>query len=114
MIHWLGIDDCCSGMKWGQLKWYVDHYHCETEIFIKTVGDLLHVIRLKCDQNYNDLNLEVNSWDPWSIFRYERKPRGLVKSPNSLDFYVNKYLTKEIEELEDYKDFISFLEEGRS
>lgn len=109
MIHWLGIEGKNVKIKWAQLKWYVENHSCEVKIYLKVYGDFAYVARLKCNQCYNDLDLEVNSLLSLSMIRYDRKPKGLVESRNPLDHYVKKYVTKDVEESEEVKELIELL-----
>lgn len=109
MVHWLGIDGKNEKMKWAQLKWYVENHPCEVKVYSKVYGDFLYVVRLKCNQCYNDLDLEVDSSSDLSMFRYYRKPKGLVESPNPLEHYVKKFVTKDVEQAKEFKELIKLL-----
>lgn len=93
MIHWLKIEDNKEAWsKWNNLKQYMDSHVCTAEIFINTYSLDGYIIRLKCSQKYNDLELKVDSLDEDSIQRLERKPANIKKINKSIDMYFNRYV----------------------
>lgn len=111
MVHWLELTlNGDVSLKWAQLKWYVENHDCKTEIYIKPTGNLCYVIRLQCDQTYNELDLEVDSWETYSLYTYRKKPQGLVQSPNGIKFYLKKYVTRELEESKKFLEMLELIE----
>jgi hypothetical protein len=48
------------------------------------------VISLKCNQNYNDLDLDVNSMSSLSFIRLKQKPKNITESKLQLNYYLKQ------------------------
>ncbi len=92
-VHWLKVTSYSEEKQWKSLKEYYDKYDCDIQIYY-IVNSIEKVVRLECDQSYEDLDLDVNSLST-NLYRYSQKPKlDLVKYKNkTIDFFASrKYL----------------------
>jgi len=87
MVHWLQYDgitckpeNCDKQLN--ELQRYLRAYHkAKAEGYLKTTGDMFaKIVRLECDQTYNELDLDCNSMFDKSLKRYSRKPINIEYS----------------------------------
>lgn len=77
--HWLKIDPTDELEKWQNLKRYKDQYDCYMTVFYYDYNPLTHkVIKLDCNQSYQDLDLDVNSLSKGSLQRIKAKPTNVT------------------------------------
>jgi hypothetical protein len=97
MTHWLQI----GGIKirseyeikqWYHLKEYIEqHEGSKATVYVKTTGDMFaRIIKLECDQNYNELDLDCNSCFSGSIRHFNGRPNNIEISKLQLDYYTSK------------------------
>lgn len=93
-VHWLQFSGVKCSLKreekqFDELIKYLKNYPSATaEGYFKTTGDVLAtVVRLECNQNYKDLDLECNSMSEKSLKRLTHKPK---------DIEYSVYLTQKI------------------
>lgn len=99
MIHWLqigGIKEHYEHKQWENLKEYLNKYsESNIEVWVKFTGDMFaKFIRLKCNQNYCDLDLDCNSGFKGSIKHLNNKPNNIELSIHSRDWFINCYDNK--------------------
>jgi len=96
--HWLGVGGIRKTLleedqQWKNLKYYIDNYPESTvTIFFKETGrDLFEkIVKLECDQNYQNLELDCNSGFNTSFRHLSYKPKGLEICKLSLDNLANR------------------------
>jgi hypothetical protein len=96
MIHWLQIGGMrvsqkAEGRQWDNLKKYLSDYpESKATVFLKETGDMFcRIIRLECNQNYRDLDLDCNGGDG-SVRHFDRKPNDLSLCKIQIDYFVNR------------------------
>lgn len=93
-VHWLKIDirnETKDGKEWMNLKEYKDNYDCEMTVFYcKNSFD--KVIKLECDQNYEDLDIDVNSMFDGSLIRLESKPRNIIACKQNIEYFFDSMI----------------------
>lgn len=92
--HWLKIDfryESRNGIEWKNLKRYVDNYDCNITVFYYDSNFMNKVIKLECNQSYNDLNLDVNSMSDGSFICLRQKPNNITKA-KAVDYFFEKYV----------------------
>ena len=92
-VHWLKINGCTSdeqkqyAIVADYLKKYTNAkatiYHCEFHLFHR-------IVKLECEQNWNDLDMNVNSFSS-RLRRLVRKPANIFRPK---PFYVPEYLAQ--------------------
>jgi hypothetical protein len=99
MTHWLIIGGTRiraehEKKQWDNLKGYLkQHKGSKATVYLKTTGDIFcRIVKLECDQNYNDLELDVNSGFSSSIRRLNSRPNNIELSRMQLDYYFNRYM----------------------
>ena len=91
--YWLKIDyryESHNGIEWKNLKRYADNYDCNITVFYYDANFMNKVIKLECNQSYNDLNLDINSMSDGSFIRLKQKPNNITKSKD-VDYFFEKY-----------------------
>lgn len=94
MVHWLEIGKFSDNEKkqWQSLNKYLTKYQeSKATLFYKNNSFDGNIIKLECKQNYNNLDLECNSFFDGSIHHLERKPRNISLSRLQVDYFVNRY-----------------------
>jgi len=78
--HWLRIDTNNDEIKqWKQLKDYWNKYDCSMTVYYYDYNPLTEkVIKLDCNQSYQDLDLDVNSMSSGSLKRVKAKPTNIT------------------------------------
>ena len=98
--HWLGVGGIrktlhVEDQQWQNLKYYIDnHPESKVMIFFKETGkDLFEkIVKLECNQNYQNLDLDCNSGFDTSFRRLSYKPKGIEVCKLSLDALANRNL----------------------
>lgn len=87
MIHWLeyGGGLCKTEKENKQLaelqRYLEENSTAKAQGYWKTTGDMFaKFVRLECNQSYNDLDLDCNSFFDKSLKRHERKPSNIEYS----------------------------------
>lgn len=91
--HWLRIDLNNDEIKqWEQLKNYWNKYDCSMTVYYYDYNPLTEkVIKLDCNQSYQDLDLDVNSMSSGSLKKIKNKPTNITVYNKSIEhFFVNK------------------------
>lgn len=106
--HWLKIDfsnETIEGIEWRNLQEYKEKYPCNMEIYYYASNPLISkVIKLDCDQLYQDLDLDVNSLSDGSLIRLKSKPKNIEPYNKPIELFFERHI-------KDYKNF-SFKEES--
>lgn len=94
--HWLKIDlryGSRDGTEWKNLKEYADKYDCKMSVFYYDYMFTSKVIKLECNQSYQDLDLDVNSMSNGSLIYLKNKPQNITEYPNkNVSYFYNKYV----------------------
>lgn len=97
MVHWLQIGGIkcsidCENKQWQNLKEYLIKYpESKVEIWKKCTGDMFAIfIRLECEQNYNDLDLDCNSMFDGSIKHLNSKPSNIELCNKPIDWFIER------------------------
>lgn len=86
--YWLKMEDDLVEEAWVNLKEYKEKYDCNMEIFYRETSCLYKIIKLECNQNYQDLDLDVNSSSTGSLTRLLSRPKNICKYKRSIeDFF---------------------------
>ena len=111
--HWLKIDTYHELEKWQQLKEYKEKYDCSMTVFYYDYNPLMDkVIKLDCNQSYQDLDLDVNSSFDTSLKRLTQKPTNVTAYNKGINEFFKQKLGVEIQEKSLFpdlneKDFIT-------
>lgn len=111
--HWLKIDTYHELGKWQQLKEYKEKYDCSMTVFYYDYNPLMDkVIKLDCNQSYQDLDLDVNSSFDTSLKRLTQKPTNVTAYNKGINEFFKQKLGVEIQEKSLFpdlneKDFIT-------
>lgn len=95
MVHWLliGGNDFTKDegkIQWNNLNDYISNNNSKIEIYFKETGDIFErVVKLVCNQSYDDLDLDVNSMFTGSIKRVNSKPKNIVKTEKDINYFIN-------------------------
>lgn len=95
MIHWLVIGGYNYNKEeeknqWSKLNEYVENNNSKLEIYLKDTGDVFaRVVKLICNENYDELKLDVNSSFEGSIRRLSSKPRNISKINKDINYFIN-------------------------
>lgn len=77
--HWLRLDSVDELEKWQNLKKYKDKYDCYMTVFYYDYNTLTDkVIKLDCNQSYQELDLDLNSLSKGSLKRVKAKPTNVT------------------------------------
>jgi len=86
-IHWLEYDGIFCNIEkrtkqLEELRQYLRKYPTAVaKGYKKTKGDIfLKIVRLECEQSYDDLDMDVNSLFDKSLRRHSRKPSNIEYS----------------------------------
>ena len=86
-VHWLKIDGYAKDTKKQieQIKNYLKANEIsKCTLFFPSSGSFDKYVRLECNQCYNDLDLDVNSFST-NLRRLERKPRDIYESEKNFE-----------------------------
>lgn len=112
--HWLRIDTNNDEIKqWKQLKDYWNKYDCSMTVYYYDYNPLTEkVIKLDCNQSYQDLDLDVNSMSSGSLKRVKAKPTNITVYNKGIEhFFVNKLGLEVLNTLRKPKATVSVPEE---
>ena len=94
--YWLKIDfsnETKTGIEWKNLKEYKEKYNCSMEVFYYPSNPFTRkVIKLECDQNYQDLDLDVNSLFEGSLIRLNNKPKNIEPYNKPIELFFKNYI----------------------
>ena len=113
--HWLRIDTNNDEIKqWKQLKDYWNKYDCSMTVYYYDYNPLTEkVIKLDCNQSYQDLDLDVNSMSSGSLRRIKSKPTNITVYNKGIEnFFVNKLGLEVLNNLRKPKATINIPEEN--
>ena len=94
-VHWLKIyinnkePQCLKN-----LKEYYDTHECNIKFFYYNNSFTSKLVKLECNQKYEDLELDVNSMSNGSLIKLKSKPKNITAYRNDIDF-LNKYSKEE-------------------
>lgn len=83
-IHWLKIDGYSGGIKdvalqFASIEDYLHKYSCSNAMLYEyDSGSFNWICRLECEQDYKDLDLDVNSYSTY-LRRLSSKPKNIVR-----------------------------------
>jgi len=102
-VHWLKIDlsnETREGREWSILKEYKEKYDCNMTVFYYDNNPLTEkVIKLDCNQNYNDLDLDVNSMNDGSLIRLKSRPKNITQYGKDINYFFDKKIKQDSMEL---------------
>lgn len=102
-VHWLKINllnEISDGKEWNNLKEYKDKYDCNMNVFYYDNNPLTEkVIKLECNQNYNDLDLDVNSMNDGSLIRLKSRPKNITQYSKDIYYFFDKKIKQDSMEL---------------
>lgn len=102
-VHWLKINlsnETSDGKEWNNLKEYKDKYDCNMNVFYYDNNPLTEkVIKLECNQNYNDLDLDVNSMNDGSLIRLKSRPKNITQYSKDIYYFFDKKIKQDSMEL---------------
>ena len=94
--HWLKIDlfnETKTGIEWKNLKEYKEKYSCNMEVYYYTNNPFTKkVIKLECNQIYQDLDLDVNSLSEGSLIRVKSKPKNIEAYNKPIELFFERYI----------------------
>lgn len=96
ITHWLqlgGIKTRLDNEKkqWSNLVEYNKNNECEITIYKKNTGDMYAtIVKLMCNQKYNDLELDCNAGDG-SIKHLNSRPNNIDICKKQLDYFTEEY-----------------------
>lgn len=79
--HWLKIDRYVKNdaEQWKEIQKYLDNYpEARATIFTYDSGNFNRVVKLVCYQEYNELDMDVNSLST-NLQRLGSKPQGITE-----------------------------------
>ena len=96
-VHWLGVGGIRftildEDIQWRYLKDYLSKYpDSKITVFNRNSGDLFErVVKLECNQRYNDLDMDCNSGFTHSIRRFDYKPKNIEPCGVQADYFFNR------------------------
>ncbi len=99
MVHWLQVGGRYYSLEREQKQWvnigqYIKNYpNSKVTVFVKNTGDLFaRIVKLECDQNYNDLELDCNSGFDSSLKRLDRKPQDIEICNHQFEYFINRII----------------------
>jgi hypothetical protein len=97
MTHWLQIGgmrirEAYERKQWENLSKYLEqHQGSNATVYIKNTGDIYaRIIKLECEQSYNDIEIDCNSCFDGSIRYLNSRPNNIEISKLQLDYYMSK------------------------
>ena len=101
--HWLKMEDDMIEQTWINLKEYKEKYDCNIEVYYRDTSFINKIIKLECNQEYNNLDLDVNSMFIGSITRLSQKPNNISKYNKPVEYFFLKNIKGDKSmDLEDY------------
>jgi len=102
-VHWLKMDlsnETSDGKEWKNLKEYKDKYDCNMYVFYYDNNPLTEkVIKLECNQNYKDLDLDVNSMNDGSLIILKSKPKNITQYGKDIYYFFDNKIKEDSMEL---------------
>lgn len=91
--HWLRFNSFDEKKQWQNLKEYKDKYDCYMTVFYYDYNPLTDkVVKLDCNQSYQELDLDVNSMSDGSFKKLTAKPTNVTPYNKGIDYFFNKKL----------------------
>lgn len=97
-VHWLKIDlsnETKDGKEWRNLKEYKDKYDCNMTVFYYNNSFIDKAIKLECNQNYEELDLDVNSMFDGSLIRLKSKPKNITAYKDDIEYFFNNKIKQD-------------------
>ncbi len=95
--HWLRISAPNEKEKWENLKKFWDKYDCFMTVYYYDYNPFLDkLIKLDCNQSYQELDLDVNSMSVNSLKRIKAKPTNSSPYNKSIIYFFEKELSIKI------------------
>lgn len=92
--HWLKIDfynETKTGIEWKNLKEYKEKYDCNMEVYYYMSNPFTKkIIKLECNQNYQDLDLDVNSSFDGSLTKMNHKPKNIQPYNKPIELFFER------------------------
>lgn len=101
-VHWLKIDlrnETKEGKEWLNLKEYKDKYDCNMTVFYYNNSFTDKAIKLECNQNYEDLDLDVGSMWDGSLIRLMKRPKNITAYKNDIEYFFNEKIKNKQDDL---------------
>lgn len=92
--HWLRINmNTDEEKQWKNLMDYWNKYDCAMTVYYYDYNPLTEkVVKLDCNQSYQDLDLDVNSMSSGSLKKIKNKPTNITVYNKGIDyFFVQKF-----------------------
>lgn len=97
--HWLKMDTLNELIQWQKLKDFKDKYDCSMTVYYYDYNPLTDkVIKLDCNQSYQDLKLDVNSMANGSFKRIKAKPKNITAYNKGINYFFAQNLGITIQE----------------
>lgn len=101
--YWLKMEDDMIEQAWINLKEYKEKYDCNIEVYYRDTSFINKIIKLECNQEYNNLDLDVNSMFTGSLIRLSQKPNNISKYNKPVEYFFLKNIKGDKSmDLEDY------------
>lgn len=101
--HWLKMENDMIEQTWINLKEYKEKYDCNIEVYYRDTSFINKIIKLECNQEYNNLDLDVNSMFTGSLTRLSQKPNNISKYNKPVEYFFLKNIKGDKSmDLEDY------------
>lgn len=92
-IYWLKIDFFNENENWNNLKKFKEKYDCNMQVYYYDSNPFTRkVIKLECNQAYQDLDLDVNSSFDGSLIRLNNKPKNIKTYNKSIELFFERYI----------------------
>jgi hypothetical protein len=97
MIHWLRIGDSkltkqAELKQWENIKDYLEKYPIsKTIVYVKNSSDVFaKIVKLECEQSYDELDLDVNSGFNGSIRYLNSRPSDIELCKLQIEHFLSK------------------------
>lgn len=107
--HWLKIDsknETKKGIEWNNLKIYKEKYDCNMEVYYDDSFSK-KIIKLECNQSYNDLDLDVNSIFDGSLIKLQSKPQNISLYKVPIETFFENKIAKELKKYNNLHSIVS-------
>lgn len=101
-VYWLKINssnETKDGKEWLNLKKYKEKYDCNITVFYYDNSFVDKAIKLECNQNYEELDLDVNSMSCGSLIKLKSKPKNITVYKNDIEYFFNEKIKVEQDDL---------------
>lgn len=96
--YWLKIDSENAKFQWNKLKKYNDTHDCSMTVFYYDYNPLVDkVIKLDCNQSYEELELDIDSNKEGSFKKIKARPKNSSPYNRSIYSFFEEYLSIKVE-----------------